>query len=336
MASNLLASILALIICTQAIRTSGLIRSECAITRRILKSPDAGGENGTDFDDRANSRLQDLVTIDGVQSISLSYSDYLESIQVTYMLSNYSKFNAPRHGVLKNSEVKITLAYREFLTKVEGFHDGTVVQQITFTSTIFGTDNKTTHTYGPYGTTAGNTSFSIEGYVVGFYGRISDKDFKLASIGMYALAPLAKSEEFGNGDDPHLKHFDDMPDNYYAPTSRINLIYINHGDAVDSFKTIYSILGGDILQSDWHGGPGGNQTMIALNKDEALIGVEGSSGGKYISQISFITRRGTDGMVTRHGPFGKVASRAFSFYGNILGFSGSYGNLLHSISVYYT
>ena len=56
---------------------------------------------------------------------------------------------------------------------------------------------------------------------------------------------------------------------------RINILY--NYDAVDLFKTIYFILGRDILQSDWHGGSGGNQTTISLTKDEAIIGVEGSS-----------------------------------------------------------
>jgi hypothetical protein len=271
--------------------------------------------------------------MDGVQSISLSYTNYLESLQVTYKLSNYSTFSAPRHGTLRSSEVKITLAHREFVTKVEGFHDGTVVQQISFTTVIFGTDNKTTHTYGPYGTATGSLPFSIEGYVVGFYGRFSDT---ILSIGMYALAPLAKSEEFGDGHDPQLTRFDDAPDDFYAPTSRINVVYINHCDSVDSFRTIYSILGGDILQTYPHGGPGGNETALSLTKDEAIIGVEGSTDGKYINHLSFITRRGNDGTVTKYGPFGKEASRVFSFYGNILGFFGSYANLLHSIGVYYT
>ena len=209
---------------------------------------------------------------------------------MTYILSNYSSFQAPRHGVLKSSEVKITLAHREFLTKVEGFHNGSVVQQITFTTEIFGSDNKTKHTYGPYGSTTGITQFSIEGYIVGFHGSFNSYR-NLISIGMYALAFLSKSEEVGGEDSHHkLTHFDDTPDNVYAPTSRINILYINHGDAVDSFKTIYSILGRDILQSDWHGGSGGNQTTISLTKDEAIIGVEGSSNGVYINQISFITR----------------------------------------------
>ena len=319
-----------------------LLRSECAITRRIIKSVEAGGQSGTEFDDRINSNLQDLVTINGVQTISLSFSEHLESIQVTYILSNYSTFDVPRHGVLKSSEVKITLAHREFLTKVEGFHNGSVVQQMTFTTEVFenGFDahNKTTHTYGPYGSNTGSTPFSIEGYVVGFYGRFGGRfSDVLVSIGMYALAPLSKSAEFGGDGDGHqLTRFDDKPDESYAPTSRINILYINHGDAVDSFKTIYSVLGGDILQSDWHGGSGGNKTTIALTKDEAIVGLEGSTEGKYINHISFITRRGNDGSVTRYGPFGKAASRAFSFYGNILGFAGSYANLTHSISVYYT
>ena len=357
-------------------------RSECAITRRLLTSSSAGGEGDTVFDDRLSANLQDLVTIDGVQSVSLSYADYLESIQITYILSNYSNYPAPRHGILKNSEVTITLAHREFLSKVEGYHNGSVVQQITFTTEIFSLGNKTRHVYGPYGSTTGTTQFTIEGYVVGFHGSFNQYKY-LTSIGMYALANLSKSEEFGGngiyyagltklskgsgskgmyvaakrsrskefggkgmlakfskseqlGEKGNDDRFDDEPDDHYAPTSRLNSISVYTSDVLDSFKTTYSVLGGDILQSDWHGGTGGNRTDIYFTKDEAVIGIEGSTNGVYVTQLSFITRRGTDGTVTRYGPFGKVSAKAFSFYGNILGFAGSYGKLLNSISVYYT
>lgn len=316
----------------------GAPRSECAITRRVIRSQELGEhEGGIEFDDRITAPLEDLVTIDGVQSISLSYSNYLESLQVTYKLSNYSSFQAPRHGTLKSSEVQITFAHREVLAKVEGYQNGSAVQQISFTTEIFGTDNnKTTHVYGPYGgATTGSTPFSIQGYVVGFYGCWKYSG-SLISVGMYALAPLSKSEEFGGESGSHLTPFDDTPDDIYAPTSRINTLYISHGDAVDSFRTIYSVLGGDILQTYPHGGPGGNESAISLTKDEAIIGMEGSSAGKYINHLSFMTRRGNDGAVTKYGPFGKPASKTFSFYGNILGFSGSFSDLLNRISVYYT
>ena len=334
-------------------------RSECTITRRLLTSSSAGGEGDTVFDDRLSANLQDLVTIDAVRSISVSYADYLESTQITYILSNFSNYPAPRHGILRNSEITITLAPGEFLSKVEGYHNGSVVQQITFTTEIF-KGNKTERVYGPYGSTTGTTRFTIEGYVVGLHGSFKRGSFKqsgyLSSIGMYTLAKLSKSKEFGgNGiyyagltklskseqlggktDHDRLNRFDDEPDDHYAPTSRLNSVSMYHGDAIDSFKTTYSVLGGLILQSDWHGGTGGNRTDIYFTKDEAVISIEGSTNGVYITQLSFITRRGTDGAMTRYGPFGKVSAKAFSFYGNIVGFAGSYGKLLNSISVYYT
>lgn len=303
-----------------------------SITRRILKSPGLGGDQGASFDDRLSPLLKDFVNINRVQTISISFGDYLESLQVTYLLSNNSFFTPPRRGVVRSSEVVITLAYNEYLVKVEGYHNSTMVQQITFTTLIYGYDNKSTHVYGPYGST-GNTSFSVEGFVVGFYGHFDDK---LNNLGIYALASLNKSEGFGGGNDSKLTYFDDKPDEYYAPISRMNSIRINHGDAVDAFKTVYTVLNGDILQTDTHGGSGGIQTTIYLTEDEAIIGVEGSTDGQYINQIKFITERQRDGTVRGYGPFGKAASKQFSFYGNILGFSGSYINYIHSISVYFT
>lgn len=303
------------------------------LTRRVIKSPGVGGQGGSSFDDRVTTPpLQDFVTINAVQKISVSYGDYLESMQVTYRLSNDSYFQAPRCGRLSSSEVVITLAYSEYLMKVEGYHNGTMVQQITFTTLIYGYDNKSTHTYGPYGN-AGNTSFSVDGFVVGFYGRCSEE---IVNLGIYTLAFLGKSEEFGGGNVSGLTYFDDKPDEYYAPVSRMNVLYVYHGDAVDAIRTLYTVLNGNILQTYRNGGPGGTMSTISLTMDEAIIGVEGSTEGQYINQIKFITQRQQDGSVRGYGPFGKAASKEFSFYGNILGFSGSFNNFLHSFSVYYS
>lgn len=96
------------------------------------------------------------------------------------------------------------------------------------------------------------------------------------------------------------------------------------------------MLNGDILQTYRNGGPGGTLTSIYLAADEAIIGVEGSTDGQYIHQIKFITQHQQNGTVRGYGPFGKAAAKQFSFYGNIVGFSGSYINYIHSFSVYYT
>lgn len=331
---------LVLLVCTSAIYgppTSWQVPKDffpaaSAITRRIIKSPGMGGQGGEKFDDRVTPPFEDMVGIERVQSISISYGDHPESMQATYLLSNESSFVAPRHGRRMGSEVLITLANNEYLAKVEGYHNGIIIQQIVFTTQIFGYDNNTIHTYGPYGT-PGNISFSVEGYVVGFHGRYDDQ---LVSIGTYSLASLAKSDEFGGSNVSGLSYFDDKPDELHAPISRMNVLKINHGDAVDAFSTVYSLLNGDIYQTYRHGGPGGTLSTIYLATDEAIIGVEGSTNGQYINQIKFITQLQHNGSVRGYGPFGKAASKQFSFYGNILGFSGSYLNYLHSFSVYYT
>ena len=301
------------------------------ITRRTLKSPSVGGKGGTKFDDRDTPLLQDFVAISRVKNISISFGDYLESIQVAYTLTNESSFQPPRWGQRKSSEVVIVLANNEYLTKVEGSHNGVIVQQLTFTTQIFGYDNKTSHVYGPYGN-CGNTSFSVEGYVVGFHGQF---DTGILNLGVYTLAPFVKSEEFGGGNDSKLTYFDDEPDKFYAPVSRMNVLKIYHGDAVDGISTMYTVLNGDMYQTYKHGGDGGVETEISLSVDEAIIGVEGSTEGQYINQIKFITQHQRNGTVRGYGPFGKAGSKQFAFYGNIFGFSGSFLNYLHSFNVYY-
>lgn len=214
-----------LVLISYALATDGHFRGESKlwkedylfdtpITRRIIKSPGKGGQEGASFDDRQSPLLKDFVNINRVQKISISYGDHLESMQVTYLLTNESSFQPPSRGRVKGSEVDIMLDSNEYLMKVEGYYNSTMVQQITFTTIIYGYgDKKSLHTYGPYGKN-GNTSFSVGGFVVGFYGLSDDK---LNNLGIYALGSLNKSEEFGGGNDSQLTYFDDKPDTYYAP-----------------------------------------------------------------------------------------------------------------------
>lgn len=170
--------------------------------------------------------------------------------------------------------------------------------------------------------------------MVGFHGQFGDE---LVNLGVYTLSPLVKSEEFGGGNgSSQLTYFDDEPDKLYAPVSRMNALKIYHEDAVDAISTVYTVLNGDIYQTYKHGGPGGIETVIYFSIDEAIIGVEGSTDGQYIHQIKFLTQHQRNGTVKGYGPFGKAASKQFSLYGNILGFSGSYINYIHSFSVYYS
>ena len=78
--------------------------------RPLTKSPYYGGKEGTPFDDVADYNL-DPSAIVGVRSISISFRDKVDSIQVTYvrarqdgaaMFGNESVFQAPRHGILKS------------------------------------------------------------------------------------------------------------------------------------------------------------------------------------------------------------------------------------------
>lgn len=159
--------------------------------RPMTKSVCQGGRRGISFDDIADHDL-DPVPIVGVRSISISFRDKVDSIQVTYVRSRLGLwlremlFRAPRHGLLRSKPTKITLGQYEHIVKVEGQTNGKHINQLTITTS----ENKV---YGPYGKNA-STSFSFEGYIVGFYGGYG---LHLSKIGVYSIKLLKESDTFG-------------------------------------------------------------------------------------------------------------------------------------------
>ena len=103
------------------------------VTRPLIKSPIQGGPNGTAFDDLEDFHLTPSKIV-GVRHINISSGDQVDSIQVTYVLSNGSLFQAPRRGNISHPPVNITLDPEEFITKIEGKTNGGLVDQLTITT----------------------------------------------------------------------------------------------------------------------------------------------------------------------------------------------------------
>ena len=118
-----------------------------------IKSASFGGSGGSAFDD-----------IIGIVGMKIRSGNQVDSVQVTYRLSDGSTFEAPKHGGTGGSLKSFTLADDEKLIKVEGKTNGVLVDQVTFYS------NKG-KTYGPYGKT-GETPFSVKGSeIIAVFGR---------------------------------------------------------------------------------------------------------------------------------------------------------------------
>jgi len=188
------------------------IFQEDEVSRPLYKSASEGGSGGSvAFDDIAN-----YSSIIGIHSINISSGNQVDSIEVTYILSNKTLFKAPRRGKLASQPpVNISLIDEE-IVKVEGKTNGMLVDQLTFTTLGPSYLHKQ---YGPFGRTR-QLSFSLEGQVIGFFGRHGDM---LDSIGIYSLEALKKSSWYGDDSGEHFKDYINLK---FPPIVKISRIFI--------------------------------------------------------------------------------------------------------------
>ena len=62
--------------------------------------------------------------------MTFTYGKLLNSIQVTYRLSNGSLYAAPRHGTNTTSSYTLSFSPDEYVEKIEGFSSGYIVEEI--------------------------------------------------------------------------------------------------------------------------------------------------------------------------------------------------------------
>jgi hypothetical protein len=301
--------------------------------RPMTKSTYYGGRGGRLFDDVVDYDLG-VVPIVGVQSISISYRDKVDSIQVTYVRSRQplvgrNLFRAPTHGILKSKPTRITLDQYEHVVKVEGQTDGKYITQLTITTDGWKNGNTV---YGPFGKN-GTQSFLFEGFIVAFYG--GHGLMHLNSIGVYSIKELKKSDMFGGTGG---NSFDDNGEILQPPAPQfvgISQIKIWSGDVVEAIQVTYAMLGFDNFIANQQGVQNnGSLTTIDFQDREILVGIKGLVKDDYISQLTFITLK-PDGSEGRHGPFGKTGNCPFSFFANIIAIYGTSGSQINKIGIYY-
>lgn len=292
-------------------------------TRPLLRSPGHGGSNGTTFDD-VSVFHNDSVIIVGLSSINISYGNQVDAIQVTYKLSNFTFFSAPKHGTSGKTSVNVSLSGYEYISKIEGKTDGKVVNQLTIT-TVGPEYEKTI--YGPFGK-GGILDFSFEGLIFGFHGRAGNL---LSNIGVYYLEALKKSDEYGG---PGGKGFDDKVHMGYSPITGITVFYIYYGDHIMAIQCMYRNLPYRQVLGMMHGKRGGALGQLNLDEGEQVIEINGSTDDSYVSELNVVTRK-MNGSYAYYGPYGKLGLYPFSFSGNIFALTGSSGDMLNRIGVYY-
>lgn len=299
--------------------------------RPILKSQGEGSPNGTIFDDVRNISSP-IFNVHSISIISMYQVDYL---QFTYRLVNNSLYRAPEHGDGIFNPETIVLAKDEYIEKIEGSTSYKLINQLTFTLSRPNKYQK--RVIGPYGTTVGEHNFTFEGFIFGFHGKTG---MLLQNLGVYYYPPVKESEYFGYP----RKSFIENPDTKFPPVIKVSRIFIYHSDQIDSIQLEYMLHGGGTRLGSKNGGKGGNLTTISFSNKEGLVGIKGaikpktSIDGPHISQLSFVSNKTHEGVVT-YGPFGKDYNETFSVRGNIFGYSGYIGGLptgLKSMSVFIT
>ena len=308
----------------EAVQLHGLIATLFKVNtmaRKITKGALSGGNGGSAWDDDILAHSPAIV---GVRSIAIRHGNQVDSLQVTYLLADGSSYTASKHGGGGGTPSSFTLAGDERIIRVEGKTNHTLVDQVTFiTKNAAGIEKR----YGPYGKT-GKTAFSIDGYVVGFYGRAGNL---LDALGVYYLPPLTKSALYG-GDGGNA--FADPVETNIPPVVNIKRMRIRHGNQVDSIDADYELLGGGVLDGTNHGGSGGRPTDVSFVEGELIEQMSGRTNNTLVDQITFTTRK-PDGSTGKYGPFGKTGRTEFQVDGRIVGFFGRSGNLLDALGVFY-
>ena len=286
------------------------------MARTIQKSDLLGGTGGSVWDDGV---LTHTPTIVGVRSIHIRHGNQVDSIQVTYLLADGTTYTAPRHGGSGGSSSSFTLADDERIVRMEGKTNNVLVDQVTF---ITMKADGTQKSYGPFGKT-GKTSFSVEGYIIGFYGRSGNL---LDALGAYYLESVKKSDYFGGSGG---NAFADPIETHIPPIVGVSKIDIRHGNQVDSFKVEYLLLGGGTYTGAKHGGTGGSLSELVFQKGEVIEQMYGKTNNVLVDQVSFDTQ------LRSYGPYGETGKTPFSVKGRVVGFFGRSGNLLDSIGAFY-
>jgi hypothetical protein len=297
------------------------------LIRPLVKIPGQGGRNGTAFDDLADIEGE---TVSNIYSIEIGVSQLVESIQVTYLLSNGSLYKAPKHGKVHISSPQIiTLNAGEYVERIKGKTDGEVIDQLTITT--WSPNDGHMRVHGPFGKTNASYDIMFEGFMLGFHG---ESRRIVNNIGIYKLAPITKSDLFGIT--KFSGTFDDNPDYRFPPVVRITKLFVYHGGQVSAIQAEYLLFGGGTKLSDMHGTPANNLTVVRFKHDEEIAEIQGKLDHQkiFLNQFSIITKR-RNGRRRVYGPFGRSGGKCFSVQGTAIGLAGSASNFVQGISFYY-
>jgi Jacalin-like lectin domain len=256
-----------------------------ASTQQASATEIAGGPGGNAFSDPVPEQGARVV------EVQVHSGDYVDSVQLVYMLRDGSRVAGPQHGGTGGRLGVFQLDADEYLTGISG-RTGSYIDSIQFQ-----TNKRSSPTFGGRG---GDREFRIDApsnaQVTGFVGRAGQY---VDALGL-AFMPIRRRLFSGFGGAPQPGQTDlaggsggaefidaDMPKG-----ARIVEVRVHAGDYVDSVQMIYSLPNGRPVEAERHGGNGGRAASFRLDPGEYITGLSGRCG-QYVDSLRIHTNRRT-------------------------------------------
>lgn len=285
-----------------------------------------GGQGGGAFSDPEMEQGARVV------EVQVHSGDFVDSVQMVYMLRDGRTVMGPRHGGSGGRLGVFHLDADEYLVGVSG-RAGDYIDSLEFQ-----TNKRTSPTFGGRG---GKREFRADvpsnAQVTGFAGRAGEY---LDAIGLtfipirrrpfsdYGSAPLPGQTTVAGGAGGAAFIDADVP-----MGARIVEVIVRAGDYLDSIQMIYSLPNGRPLEGARHGGNGGRAASFRLDPGEYIVGLSGRCG-QYVDSLRIQTNRRTSEIFGGRG--GDVEYRIDVPDGNqVTGFMGRSGEYLDAIGLTY-
>jgi hypothetical protein len=220
-----------------------------------------GGGGGKPFTDDVFSGAR-------VSEVHFFSGDYVDAIQMQYILPDGRKTLGPRRGGSGGGENVFRLDSDEYIV-------GLLVKYGEYIDSLQVKTNK--RTSSRYGGSGGGNVYRLDipsaNQAVGFTGRAGEY---LDSIGLvYLPTPLLISGQTdiagGNGGSA-------FSDRNIPAGAILSEIRVRTGQRIDGIQAVYVLKDGRKLEGPMHGGNGGSLNVFRLNPDEYITGLTGRYG----------------------------------------------------------
>ena len=254
--------------------------------QRSLLFPLFTPNGGKPFDDGTYAIVPPVA---GVQSLLVHHGDYIDGLQMTYILQDGQTVRGAWHGGTGGNATHVRFGENEIIVRVEGYSkfgppNGFLTQLNFFTRDSSGK----IHKYGPIGehSTKYRFLFNFAGVVIGFFGESGDY---LNGIGFEydnsIMQPYYKRTPLTGGSGG--RYFDDdLPS--LGPLRMTHLI-ICHGKYINGINATYllpngsevSMVHGTVHEST-NGTSEGQLAHIDFSGDERISLIVVGQSGKYV------------------------------------------------------